>query len=70
MPRLCQLRPNAETPTDARMPPFRRDKCGKGERSLSPKTGWWRMQSSETGLQGRNREFVENFSPKQAFEET
>jgi hypothetical protein len=26
------------------------------------------MQSSETGLQLRNREFFENFSPKQAFE--
>ena len=28
---------------------------------------WWRMQSSETGLQSRNREFSENFRPKQAF---
>jgi hypothetical protein len=25
------------------------------------------MQSSETGLQRRNREFFENFRPKQAF---
>ena len=30
------------------------------------KTGWWRMQSSETGLQRRNREFFKNFRPKQA----
>jgi hypothetical protein len=27
--------------------------------------GWWRMQSSEAGLQGRNREFSKNFGPKQ-----
>jgi hypothetical protein len=36
-----------------------------GVRAL--KTGWWRMQSRETGLQMRNREFSENFRPKQAF---
>jgi hypothetical protein len=29
---------------------------------------WWRMQSSETGLHLKNREFFENFGPKQAFE--
>jgi len=29
------------------------------------RTGWWRMQSSETGLQRRNREFSENSRPKQ-----
>ena len=33
------------------------------------KTGWWRMQSSETGLRRRNREFPQNFRPKQAFRE-
>jgi hypothetical protein len=31
------------------------------------RTGWWRMQSSETGLQVDNREFFENYRPKQAF---
>src|SRR5258706_842527 len=31
------------------------------------KTGWWWMQSSETGLQSGNREFSENFRPKQPF---
>ena len=29
------------------------------------RTGWWRTQSSETGLQRRNREFFEKFRPKQ-----
>src|SRR5258706_7281288 len=33
-------------------------------------TGWWRMQSGETGLQCRNREFFENSRPEQAFGET
>jgi hypothetical protein len=31
------------------------------------RTGWWCAQSSETGLEHRNREFFGNFRPKQAF---
>jgi hypothetical protein len=30
------------------------------------KTGWWRMQSCETGLQLRNREFSKDSGSKQA----
>ena len=61
-----RLRLNLETRRKRKRPYFQRDKCEISERSSIPMTGWWRMQSSETGLQRRNREFFEKFRPKQA----
>jgi hypothetical protein len=61
---------------------IRRDKNGRYRWRKSPhkrpiwtrlenlrfgRTGWWCAQSSETGLEHRNREFFGNFRPKQAF---
>src|SRR6516162_9727195 len=61
-----RLRLNLETRRKRKRPYFQRDKCEVSERSSIPMTGWWRRQSSETGLQRRNREFFEKFRPKQA----
>ncbi len=43
----------------------RRGRTRKARYSRYLKTAWWRMQSSETGLHRKNREFFENCRPKQ-----
>jgi hypothetical protein len=37
------------------------------ENTLFERTGWWRKQSCETGLEVNNREFFENSGSEQAF---
>ena len=48
-----RLRLNLETRRKRKRPYFQRDKCEISERSSIPMTGWWRMQSSETGLRAQ-----------------
>jgi hypothetical protein len=47
-------------------PLFWRENATRANKVRALETGWWRMQSSETGLQLRNREFFKNSGSKQA----
>src|SRR5712672_2755671 len=67
---------NARTPTETKIQELSTRKSAQKRpiwrrvgNAWFERTGWWCAQSNETGLQANNREFFENFSPKQASDE-